>query len=211
MGGDSPAHEGETYSVLLSRTIPVVDDDDDGDGELPRGADIGTETINGSVTSARGTTRSTRSRHFSTQTVGETHLLREIATIHALIASGDRSREVELAPLERMRLQVRRQGLESEIDLLQGISCGGGSEDGGSGSGSGAQGKDDERIQQLKAGLQQLDLESSSKLGRLQELETELRQSESEVALWDRTPTSSVNLPAPPRPPEADPSWKSWG
>jgi hypothetical protein len=128
MGGDSAAHIGEVYMLLLSRTIPVQGAADTtifnsgGYGESAGGA--------GGASSPRDDNQSRPKAHY-TQTVGEMQLLQEIENVKRAMGEDARNgnsgydmkqqkqREAELAQLELLRARVQMQGLRSEMNILR--------------------------------------------------------------------------------------------
>ena len=156
MGGNTDAHVGETYNTLLSRMIPIPVVESYGGG-------------GGSGQAQQQPSR--RQAAIRTQTVGEMQLLQEMATIRAAIARGDTSREDELVALERMRLQVKKQGLKSEMNILRQST----------GSMQQQQQQQDQqkqmRLQQLQDELRQVEADARTNQHQVQQVGERLRTS----------------------------------
>ena len=156
MGGNTDAHVGETYNTLLSRMIPIPVEESYGGGGGPEQPQ---QQASGRQAAIR------------TQTVGEMQLLQEMATIRAAIARGDTSREDELVALERMRLQVKKQGLKSEMNILRQST----------GSMQQQQQQQDQqkqmRLQQLQDELRQVEADARTNQHQVQQVGERLRTS----------------------------------
>jgi hypothetical protein len=102
MGGDSPAHPGEVYMMLVARAIPI-------------------EPVVSSKSFFGSREAKPKKKGAYTQTVGELQLLEEMDNIRQAIADGDTSadRQQELAQLELLRKRVQTQGLKSEMNILR--------------------------------------------------------------------------------------------